>query len=162
MANVKPVPPAAHSRVFMGILLCFLALTKLARLTGADGFRTLAQSQLAWLAGDARDNPAARCFALYAMTEALYPRRELVCVSSGGIPPWLAGVGEAYRLSVVAKTPDNARALANLIPSTAGYPLPGRGETLYYLCREGSCAPPVDTLDALRGLLSAGRELVLG
>ena len=22
MANVKPVPPAAHSRVFMGILLC--------------------------------------------------------------------------------------------------------------------------------------------
>ena len=139
-----------------------LALTKLARLTGADGFRTLAQSQLAWLAGDARDNPAARCFALYAMTEALYPRRELVCVSSGGIPPWLAGVGEAYRLSVVAKTPDNARALANLIPSTAGYPLPGRGETLYYLCREGSCAPPVDTLDALRGLLSAGRELVLG
>lgn len=139
-----------------------LALTKLSRLTGADRFRDLAQSQLAWLAGEARDYPAARCFALLAMTEELYPRRELVCVSSGGVPSWLAGVGEAYRLSVLAKTPDNARALANLNPRTADYPIPGEGRALYYLCREGSCAAPVETLDALRELLSRERELVLG
>ena len=137
-----------------------LALAKLARLTGEERFRTLAEKQLAWLAGEARDYPAAHCFALLAMMEELYPSRELVCVSHDRIPGWLSGVGEAYRMSILVKTPENSLALASLAPRTADYPIPASGEELY-LCREESCAPPVDTIAALRDLLQEEREPVL-
>ena len=98
--------------------------------------------------------PAARCFALLAMARAVYPGRELVCVCAGGAPEWLAGAGEAYRLSALVKTPDNQRALARLAPFTADYPLPAEGER-FYLCREGACAPPAETLEDLRRLVAA-------
>lgn len=125
-----------------------LAFVKLARLTGAGRFRMFAREQLAWLAGEAQDYPCAHCFALLAMMEDLYPRRELVCVSAAEVPAWLAGVGEEYRLSVLAKTPDNCRALELLAPREAAYPLPEEGERLY-LCREGACLPPVGSLAEL-------------
>ena len=131
-----------------------LALTELARLTGEPRFRALAGEQLAWLAGEAAVYPAARCFALLAMARAVYPGRELVCVCAGGAPEWLAGAGEAYRLSALVKTPDNQRALARLAPFTADYPLPAEGER-FYLCREGACAPPAETLEDLRRLVAA-------
>lgn len=130
-----------------------LALAKLARLTGEPRFRVLAGEQLAWLAGEAASYPAARCFGLLAMAQAVYPGRELVCVSAGGVPAWLAGVGETYRLTVLAKTPDNERALARLAPFTEDYPIPAEGER-FYLCRDGACAAPVDSLEALREMVA--------
>ena len=129
-----------------------LALAKLARLTGQERFRRMAGEQLAWLAGAAQDYPAGCCFALLAVMEELYPRRELVYVSGKTPPRWLAGVGEAYRLAVLAKTPENERALANLSPHSAGYPVPKDGER-FYLCREGACLPPAESLERLRELL---------
>lgn len=84
--------------------------------------------------------------------EELYPRRELVYVSGKTPPRWLAGVGEDYRLAVLAKTPENERALANLSPHSAGYPVPKDGER-FYLCREGACLPPAESLERLRELL---------
>lgn len=134
-----------------------LALGKLARLTGEPRFHTLAERQLAWLAGQSQDSPAAHCFTLLAMLEELCPRRELVCVSSDGLPQWLAGAGETYRLSVLAKTPENARALANLSRDTQAYPIPETGQR-FYLCREGACLEPVDSAAALRALLRNTRE----
>lgn len=125
-----------------------LVLARLARLTGEERFDRLAREQLAWLAGEAGDYPAAHCFSLLAMLEALYPGRELICVSSGGVPAWLAGVSEEYRLAALVKTPDNSRGLARLAPFTASYPIPEEGETLY-LCRDGACAAPVSDLAAL-------------
>lgn len=132
-----------------------LALARLARLTGEERFRALTRRQLEWLAGESGRTPSAHCFALLAVMEELYPRRELVCVSGGRIPPWLAGVGEEYRLTVLAKTPENSRGLANIAPRTADYPIPAGDETLYYLCREGTCMPPAGNLDELRAQLSA-------
>lgn len=129
-----------------------LALAKLARLTGAERFRTHARRQLDWLAGEAMDYPAAHCFSLLAMLEELYPSRELVYVSAGRMPQWLAGAGEVYRLSVLVKTPEYECALDHLSPRAAGYPLPAEGER-FYLCRAGACAPPVDTLEELRRLM---------
>ena len=129
-----------------------LALVRLARLTGEPRFRLLAQEQLAWLAGEAHRYPAARCFALLAMAEELYPAKGLVCVTAGETPPWLAGVGETYRLIALAKTLDNSRGLARLAPFTADYPIPEAGERLY-LCRDGACAPPADSLEGLRQLI---------
>lgn len=137
-----------------------LALSKLARLTGEERFRTLAARQLAWLAGAAEDYPAAHCFALLAMLEELYPRRELVYASAGEAPPWLSGVGETYRLSVLAKTKENERALANLSSRSARYPVPETGER-YCLCREGACAPPAESLPALRRLMREDPEPAL-
>ena len=129
-----------------------LALVKLARLTGQERFRRMAEEQLAWLAGAAQDDPAGCCFALLAVMEELYPRRELAYVSEKTPPRWLAGAGEAYRLAVLAKTPENERALANLSPRSAGYPVPRDGER-FYLCREGACLPPAESLERLRELL---------
>lgn len=87
------------------------------------------------------------------MAEALYPGLELVCVSAGEVPDWLAGVGEAYRLTALAKTADKARGLARVAPYTADYPIPEEGIRLY-LCREGACQAPADTLEGLRRLLA--------
>ena len=130
-----------------------LALVGLARLTGESRFRALAGRQLNWLAGQAGDYPSEQCFALLAMAEALYPGLELVCVSAGEVPDWLAGVGEAYRLTALAKTADKARGLARVAPYTADYPIPAEGIRLY-LCREGACQAPADTLEGLRRLLA--------
>jgi len=129
-----------------------LALVRLARLTGEPRFRLLAREQLAWLAGEARSHPSARCFALLAMAEELYPPKGLVCVTAGEVPQWLAGVGEEYRLVALAKTPDNSRGLARLASFTADYPIPASGKQLY-LCRDGACAPPTDSLEGLRRLI---------
>ena len=137
-----------------------LALGKLSRLTGEDRFRAMEERQLAWLAGEARSYPAAHCFSLLAMLEALHPRRELVCVSAGTPPQWLAGAGETYRLAVLAKTPENARALANLSRRAETYPIPEEGER-FYLCRNGACLEPVDSAAALREQLRERREPVL-
>ena len=134
-----------------------LALAKLARLTGQERFRHLAERQLAWLAGEARDYPAAHCFALLAMMEELYPNREMVYVSAGHMPQWLSGAGEYYRLAILAKTPENCRALANLCPRAEAYPIPEEGEQ-FYLCRDGACETPVDNLTELRELMRKGQE----
>ena len=86
-----------------------LVLARLARLTGEERFDQLAREQLAWLAGEAGDYPAAHCFSLLAMLEALYPGRELICVSSGGVPGIVAAAvagSIAYRFlyAVILKT----------------------------------------------------------
>ena len=130
-----------------------LALVRLAGLTAKSRFRDLAREQLAWLAGEVRQYPAGSCFALLAMAEELYPTRELICVTGGEVPAWLAAVGEAYRLTVLAKTTGNSRGLARLAAFTENYPIPAAGERMY-LCRNGACAPPVDSLEELRRLVS--------
>ncbi|MCI8301357.1 MAG: thioredoxin domain-containing protein [Oscillospiraceae bacterium] len=130
-----------------------LALVRLAQLTAESRFRARAGEQLNWLAGELRRYPVGGCFALLAMAEALYPVRELVCASSGSAPAWLAGAGEAYRLTVLAKTAENSRGLARLAPYTESVPIPDAGEKLY-LCRDGACLPPADGPGDLRRRLA--------
>ena len=130
-----------------------LALVRLARLTGESRFRALASRQLSWLAGQARTYPSQQGLALLALADGLYPSRELVCVSASQVPDWLAGVGEAYRLAALAKTAGSERGLARVAPFTAEYPVPEDGLRLY-LCRDGACAPPADSLEGLRRLLA--------
>ena len=143
-----------------GSAVAGLALARLARLTGRADLREWSDRQLNWLADEAGRRPEAYCASLLAMMEALYPRRELVCVSAEGVPDWLAETGERGRLAVLAKTPENSRGLALLSPRTEQYPVPEAGETLY-LCREGACAPPVRSAEELERLLREVREPVL-
>ena len=123
-----------------------LALSRLARLTGIPRYRTMAREQLAWLAGTASEFPEG--LALLGMTEELYPRKELICASAGAIPPWLAPVGEEYRLAVLAKTPENSRGLENAVPGLRAYPTPESGLRLY-LCRDGVCEAAAEDLEQL-------------
>lgn len=131
-----------------------LALGRLARLTGLERFRWLADGQLAWLTEEIRDCPAAHCSALLAILEAACPGRELVCVSADRVPQWLASAGENYRLAILAKTPEYSQALADLSPRTAGYPIPEAGQRYYF----GAC-DAVETLVELREMMRE-RELV--
>lgn len=142
-----------------GNAMAGLALERLARLTGQERLRELADRQLGWLAGEAERHPDAYCASLLAMMEELCPRRELVCVSAEGIPAWLAETGERERLTVLVKTPENSRGLARLSPRTEPYPIPASGLALY-LCREGACAPPVRSKEELERLLREDREPV--
>ena len=135
-----------------GNAVAALVLARLGRLTGAPRFRAQAERQMDWLAGEAAESPAARCFALLAMAEELYPTRELVCVSSGDSPGWLAGVSEEYGLLSLVKTEENSRALAHAAPFTDAYPVPREGHQLY-LCQDGRCSRAVSNLAELRALV---------
>lgn len=130
-----------------------LVLSRLARLTGAGRWREAAKLQLSWLAGAVGDYPAGHSFALLVFGEELWPTAELV-VTAQDMPEELeAFLREMSRpdLTVLVKTPDSAGMLAALAPFVEDYLIPERGAR-YYLCQNGTCAQPVDTVTALRSL----------
>ena len=134
-----------------------LVLSRLARLTGEGRWREAAKLQLSWLAGAVWDYPAGHSFALLAFLEELWPTMELV-VTAQGVPEELqAFLRENPRrsLTVLVKTRSNAGTLAAAAPFTRDYPVPEQGAR-YYLCRNGACAQPVDTVAALRTLFEQG------
>ncbi len=118
-----------------------------------------AHRQLCFLAGQMDRAPAGHCFALLAMAWALYPHQELICAAAndqeGQIPAELQAYGQAHggeRLSVLLKNGENAALLAQCAPFTAAYPLPAEG-VVYYLCQDGACRAPVDSLEQLEQVL---------
>lgn len=131
-----------------------LVLSRLARLTGAARWRTAADLQLAYLAGAVREYPAGYGFAMLVFLEELWPSAELVCTSRT-VPEELAAfLREASRpeLTVLVKTPETAKELEGLAPFTQPYPVPETG-VRYYLCQNGACAQPVDSISKIRGHL---------
>ena len=127
-----------------------LALSQLSRLTGERRWREAADFQLSWLAGAARDYPAGHSFAMLAFLEELWPTTELVVTAQK--PPeelqaFLRG-NPHPGLSVLVKTRSNADVLAALAPFMKDYPIPVQGAR-YYLCRDGACARPVDSISEL-------------
>ena len=82
------------------------------------------------------------------MADALYPHRELVCVTREGIPEALRQYQKGRRAentAVLLKTPETSRILTQCAPFTADYSVPEQG-TLYYLCENGACKAPADHL----------------
>ena len=127
-----------------------LVLSRLSRLTGEKRWREAADLQLSWLAGAARDYPAGHSFAMLAFLEELWPTAELV-VTAQEPPEELQAFlrGNPYPgLSVLVKTRSNADVLAALAPFTKDYPIPVQGAR-YYLCRDGACARPMDSISEL-------------
>lgn len=128
-------------------------LTALAALTGEETWRDERDRQLAFLAAAAQDVPSAHCHALSAMCSVLYPCAELVCVSSESRMPeeardFLRSAGGSS-LSVLFKSPKNAKRLETLAPFTAAYPIPETG-TQYYLCHGNSCSKPADRISQIQ------------
>ena len=133
-----------------------LALGRLFRLTGEAQWGALSDKQLACAAGWAAEYPMGHAFALLALSEELYPAGELVCTANDLTreAPAVRALAERRHLTALVKTAQNAEQLAQAAPFTAAYPLPAHGSA-YYLCRNGACAAPVYTLEALEALLQS-------
>ena len=83
--------------------------------------------------------------------DALYPHRELVCVSNDGLLGELKDYLKEHpadNLYVLLKTKENAETLAACAPFTKDYPIPEQG-TMYYLCENGTCKAPVSDFSQL-------------
>ena len=131
-----------------------LALSRLARLTGEDRWRTAAHLQFSYLAGAVQGYPAGYGFAMLALLEELWPSAELVCTAQAVPEELIAFLRKVSRpeLTVLVKTPETAEALADLAPFTADYPIPEQGAR-YYLCQNGACAQPVDSIAQIKSSL---------
>ena len=132
-----------------------LVLSRLSRLTGERRWQEAADLQLRWLAGEAEGYPAGHGFAMLVFLEELWPTAELVVTAQKIPEELLAFLRETPRpeLTVLVKTPDSAGILESLAPFVKDYPIPERGAR-YYLCQNGTCAQPVDTITALRALFA--------
>ncbi len=125
-----------------------MALCRLAALTARPEWTELRDRQLRFLTGEAQSMPSGFSFALLAMTEVLYPNRQLVCVLPAEPEEDLLrrlAAARGQNLQVLMKTPENAALLEQLAPCTASYPIEERGK--YYLCENGSCMLPADSLE---------------
>ena len=120
-----------------------MVFEELAALTGETKWRKSSDRQLGFIAGRIGRYPASGSYALLAMAKRLMPGRELVCASES-VPPELRGYlkdNDAYGLSVLYKSSENAELLAVCAPFTKAYPVPETGAS-WYLCENGVCHVP--------------------
>ncbi len=127
-------------------------LQRLFLLTADTTWKTHSTRQMRYLAAGVQDYPAGYCFALYAMSYALHPPHTLVCATAEAdageqIARFVRGKG-LHDLGVLIKTVENEQTLAQAAPFSKEYPIPRKGSR-YYLCRDGACLSPTDSLDAL-------------
>ena len=121
-----------------------MVLEQLAGLTGESEWRDAADRQHRFIAGQISHYPPGHSFALLAMSNSLYPHRELIGTGSY-LPAELTAYlrnHPAHGLSILFKSPETESSLSEAAPFTAGYPLPERG-TVWYLCENGTCKVPV-------------------
>ena len=126
-----------------------MALEKLAGLTGSERFLKAADRQRRFMAGQVKRYPAAHCFSLAAMTQALYPHRELL-ITAKRLPDAVVSYlrqNPAHDLSVLFKSEENQDMLSQAAPFTKNYPL--SQEPLYYLCENGVCHAPTGKWEEL-------------
>jgi uncharacterized protein YyaL (SSP411 family) len=133
-------------------------LEKLAKLTGKAKWRDLADRQFSFLAQSISSYPAGYAFSLTAMGEAMYPSKELICVSNQReevkkLRKLMQSCPMKEWISVLFKTPENADVLVQIAPFTADYPIP-ESEGMYYLCQKKTCSAPMnfDEISANLGL----------
>ena len=119
-----------------------MVLERLAGLTGESLFRDAADRQLTFLAGQIKESPAGHCYALLSLSEALYPHRELLCTGER-IPDEIVDYirkNPCHNLSILYKSAENERKLADLAPFTKDYPV--SDHPVFYLCENGACLAP--------------------
>jgi uncharacterized protein YyaL (SSP411 family) len=129
-------------------------LINLFKLTTNEKWRRARDKHLKFLFEQAKDYPAGHGFFMLALTGALYPAKELICVLPDGFP---AGLWDLLKecpeknVTVLIITRENARALIDAAPFTTDYPL--QKEPVYYLCQNGACSAPQKDLTALKNLI---------
>ena len=85
------------------------------------------------------------------MLEELWPSAQLICAGKEMPKELETLLRENWggSLSVLVKTPENGQQLSALAPFTAEYLIPESG-TQYYLCTNGACQMPTDSLDDIK------------
>ena len=121
-----------------------MVLERLAGLTGEAVFRQAADRQHAFMAGQigVEKYPAGYCYALLAMSGAVYPPRELLCTGQT-VPDEVRTyikTNPAHDLSILYKSAENEKELARLAPFTEPYPVSAR--PVFYLCENKACRAP--------------------
>ena len=126
-----------------------MVLETLASLTCEPVFREAADRQNRFMAGQIMEYPAAHCFSLMAMSKALYMNRELICAGPEAPEELHTYLKEypAHALSILFKSEENGKALSIVAPFTADYPV--SGNTVWYLCENGTCHAPQTDFDKL-------------
>lgn len=129
-----------------------VVLEHLSKLTGDTKWQQISYRQLAFLAGAVQDYPAGHSMALLAVSQAVYPSRELICATAEkAIPGELLDYltkNVLPNLTVLIKTYENQSKLEKIVPFTASYPVPENG-TVYYLCQGGTCLAPIYNISLL-------------
>ncbi len=125
-------------------------LCTLAGLTAQEKWIQLRDRQLSFLAEETKSYPAGYSFSLLAVSEVLYPSRELICVLSEtcgeSVCRNLADLPDRG-MYILVKTPENAHRLEQIAPFTKNYPLTENNK--YYLCENGSCQKPQESLEEI-------------
>ena len=120
-----------------------MVLERLAGLTGEAVFREAADRQHAFMAGQiGAEYPAGYCYALLAMSGAVYPHRELLCTGQT-VPDEVRAyikTNSSHDLSILYKSTENEKELARLAPFTELYPI--SAQPVFYLCENKACRAP--------------------
>ncbi|NCA67864.1 MAG: thioredoxin domain-containing protein [Clostridia bacterium] len=136
------------------------AFYKLSRLTGQTKWIERSRKQFEVLTTQSEHYPGAHAFAMFAMSDALYPSYELICTTDNGSVPKcirdLQKIAAVKNISILVKNNKNAEMLGDIAQFTKDYPIGDK--TLYYLCKNGSCARPTDNIEDICLKLKLGRE----
>lgn len=127
-----------------------LVLSRIAFLTGDVRWHERSDRQIRFISGQIRNYPIGYSFSLLAITNFLYPHRELICTGKK-VPAELMEYISKHPtddISVIFKSEENELLLAEIAPFTLNYPLPTQ-TALYYLCENGICHAPVDDFKKL-------------
>lgn len=140
-----------------GNAVALLVLSSLFRLTGEEKWHKAEKQHSAFMAGFANLQPAVCSFTLYSFLEESVSSTELICTSReplhvASLKKLIRETATSQRLTVLVKTPENAKLLAKVAPLTEHYPIPESG-TLFYLCRNRMCSKPLTTLQQVKATL---------
>ena len=127
-----------------------MVLERLAGLTAETFWRDAADRQRRFLAGQAAAYPAGHCFALLAMSQMLYPHKELICAGKSVPEELKEYIGRHLddNLSILFLSRENAPDLSEAAPFTKAYSVPEQGN-MWYLCENGFCHAPVTSFKEL-------------
>ncbi len=133
-----------------------VVLECLSKLTGETKWKQISYRQFCFLTSSIQEYPAGHSMALLAVSQAIYSSFELVCATAEkSIPEELTTYLKQIplpNLTLLIKTHENKEELEQAAPYTSNYPIPETG-TAYYLCHDGVCSAPFNTLSSLAARL---------
>lgn len=140
-----------------GNAVAALVMKKLAFFTGEILWEEAAEKQWRYMDKQCLGQAAGHGFYLWALTQALDDRGQLICTAAASdaeenLPPEVLCELWDLDVDILLKTPNTADILHKVSPYIENYPLPENG-LRYYFCKDHVCHNPVESLDALEGLL---------
>lgn len=130
-------------------------LIRLAKLTADPQFETEATSQLEFMAGQIQPAEMNYTFYLIATLFALSNSKELMITlpNTKELSEILHVLhqGANFNLTIMVKTHENEKILAQIAPYTLEYPIQTSAQ--YYLCTNGACQAPISSLSTLISII---------